>query len=70
MAADARLDNLARRIDAVPDSLTGVKSIYQAIFTLASNNSRPATADEIIVAMNRGLDELDERLAAGEGNTQ
>ncbi len=66
MAADARLDDLARRIDAVPDSLTGVKSIYQAFHTLASNNSRPATAEEMIDAMTKGLDELDERLASGE----
>ncbi|QTJ65013.1 hypothetical protein HYG77_04960 [Rhodococcus sp. ZPP] len=70
MAADARLDDLARRIDAVPDSLPSVKSIYQAFHTLASNNSRPATAAEMIDAMTKGLDELDERLASSESDAK
>ncbi|MFZ2175478.1 MAG: hypothetical protein WAW17_15885 [Rhodococcus sp. (in: high G+C Gram-positive bacteria)] len=70
MAADARLNDLARRIEGVPDSLPGVKSLHQAFFTLASNNSRPATADQIIEDMNKALDELDERLAAGDGPLQ
>ncbi|MBA8965071.1 hypothetical protein JOJ86_007437 [Rhodococcus percolatus] len=67
MTADTRLDELARRIDGVPDALP-VKSLYQAFFTLASNNSRPATADQIVNALSNALDEFDERHASDEGS--
>jgi hypothetical protein len=70
MAIDTRLEDLARRIDAIPDDLTGVKSIYQAFHTLASTDGRtPARVDELITAIMSGLDELDERIA-GEGSIQ
>ena len=67
MAADTRLDELARRIEGVPDSLP-VKSLYRAFFILASNNSRPAIADRIANALSNALDEFDGRLASAAGS--
>lgn len=62
--SDTRLDDLARRIDAVPDSYSEVKSIYRAFHILASRDSRtPDQVDEMVEALNRSIDEIERRIA-------
>ncbi|MFV9460297.1 hypothetical protein ACNJ7E_43655 [Rhodococcus sp. NM-2] len=67
MAADTRLDELARRIEGVPDSLP-VKSLYRAFFIVRVEQLSTCYCRPDSQRLSNALDEFDGRLASAAGS--